>query len=443
MTEKKLNELAKNAALIATKAGAKDARVFASRSRGVMVEWRDNKLDRIRESTKQGLYIELYVEGRYSGNATSDLRNDEVEKYVKTAVDMTRYLAPDKHRHLPDPSRYENPTTLDLEKSDPALKTVFPKDRLSTAKQLEHAARASDDKNEIISVTTSVSDSESKWVGFATNGFEATEHATSFSRSVSVSIADKDDRKPRGSSYGATRFSADLPSEEVLGPEALKRALGQIGSRQIATGRYELVIENRAVPTFARHLASPLSGGALQQKRSFLEGKLNQQIGSKLLTITSDPHLPRGLASTAWDDEGMVTTPRQVIEKGVLKTFFLNTYYASKLKMNPTTSSFSNLIWEHGKRAAADMVKSMKEGIYVTSFLGGNSNATTGDFSLGIKGFYVKDGKPVHPISEMNIAGNHLAFWNNLAEVGNDPWTFSSNQTPTLCFTDVQCSGSK
>ena len=111
--------------------------------------------------------------------------------------------------------------------------------------------------------------------------------------------------------------------------------------------------------------------------------------------------------------------------------------------MKPTSGSFNNLVWGTGERDAKSILAELDEGIYVTSFLGGNSNRTTGDFSMGIKGFYIKDGKIVHPVSEMNIAGNHLALWDHLVEVGNDPWRYSTMRVPTLCFSDVSCSGSE
>ncbi len=139
----------------------------------------------------------------------------------------------------------------------------------------------------------------------------------------------------------------------------------------------------------------------------------------------------------------MATTKRKVFDQGMLRTYFINTYYASKLGVKPTSGSFSNLVWGKGSRDAQGMIAGLDEGIYVTSFLGGNSNRTTGDFSMGIKGFYIKDGKIVHPVSEMNIAGNHLELWDHLVEVGSDPWRYSSMRVPTLCFSDVSCSGSQ
>ncbi len=441
MADKNLMEMARNTALIARKAGAKDARVFLSRSRNVTLEWRDGKIDRIRESTSQGLSIDLYVEGRYSSNSTSDLRTEAIEEYVKTAVATTRYLAVDEHRKLPDPSRYKGMTTENLERSDPTVSGIKPEERMAQARQLEEAVRAGDKKNKIVSVTSWVSDTSSITVGFATNGLEATEAGTSFSRGAEASVRDTKDRKPSGVDYGSTRFQSDLPGIDDLGKGSLRRAMEQLGSRQVKTDVYQVVIENRVVPTFVRHLLSPLSGSSIQQKRSFLEDKLEKEVGSKLLTIKSDPHLKRGLASTAWDGEGMATVRRPVFDKGVLKTFFLDTYYASKLGVDPTTSSKSNLIWKPGNRSVKEMIKGMTRGIYITSFLGGNSNSTTGDFSLGIKGHFVENGKIIHPVSEMNMAGNHLEFWINLAEVGNDPWSHSSNRAPSLMFKDVQCSG--
>ena len=144
---RKLLFLAKSAAQVATKAGATDARVFVSRSRGVKVEWRDGKLDRIRESTSLGLTLELYVDGRYSTNATSDLREDQLRQYVENAVSTTRYLAPDPHRTLPAPARYENATTRDLEIGDPSIERVTPSQRLEVAEALEAAARKEDSRS--------------------------------------------------------------------------------------------------------------------------------------------------------------------------------------------------------------------------------------------------------------------------------------------------------
>jgi PmbA protein len=441
MDEESMRELAAHALGAAKGAGASAARAFVTRSRDVTVEWRDGKLDRIRESTAQGLGVSLYVDGRFSSSGTSDLRPDAVAVFVEGMVAATRYLAADAHRHLPDPARYQGATKSDLQICDPAVANVAPEARLADARRLEEAVRAGDKDGRIISVTSAVSDTEARWIGVSTNGFDASERSTTFGRSVEVSVRDAGDRKPEGYAYGDACFAADLPAIDALGAEALRRADGQRGSKQAPTGVYEVVIENRVAPRFARHLFGALMGEDLQQKSSFLEGKLGARIGSDALTVTSDPHLPRGLATSAWDGEGMATARLPVFEKGVVKSYFLDTYYASKLGARPTTGEWNNLVWTPGERDAAAMIAGMKKGIVVTDFTGGNSNGTTGDFSLGIKGFYVERGAIAHPISEMNLAGNHLEFWKQLAEVGSDPWTSSSNRTPSLRFKKAQCSG--
>ena len=436
-------EVAKSAAHAADKAGAQHSRVRVYRLREVRVEWRDGKLDRLRESTRQAVMLELYVDGRYSDSLTSDVRPEALQDHVGKAVASARYLAQNEHRKLPAPSRYAGVTTADLQMSDPAVKGATPESRLSAARALEEAARDGDTTGQVVSVTATVSDSEREVVCLNSNGFEGTMAGTNCYWQAAVSVRDDSDRKPRGWGYGVTRFHEDLPDIKHVARDGLQRALARIGSHQAPTGVYELIIENRVVPILLQHLEAPLSGGALHQRKSFFEGKLGQQIGSKLLTVTDDPHLVRGLESTPWDDEGMATRPRAIFEQGVLKNFYLDTYYASKLGMEPTTARPTNFLWSTGARSLEQMVGDVREGLLVTGFLGGNSNSTTGDFSIGIKGFYIKAGRIVHPVSEMNMAGNHLQFWKNLAEVGNDPFVHSSNRAVSLRFKDVQCSGTK
>ena len=130
-----------------------------------------------------------------------------------------------------------------------------------------------------------------------------------------------------------------------------------------------------------------------------------------------------------------------VLEAGVLKTYFIDTYYGKKLQMAPTTAGPSNLVWTLGDKDQAALLAAMKDGILVTGFLGGNSNGLTGDFSLGVQGFRVRGGRIAEPVGEMNIAGNHLDLWKKLAAVGNDPYPYSSMKTPTLVFEGVQFAG--
>lgn len=441
MKARQLLDQTRDVVSLACELGAADTRVAMSRSRRVEVEWRDGELERVRESTQQGLSLALYVEGRFLHVSTSDLRPDALKSFIGRNVASAKYLARDEHRKLPDPARYQGVPTVDLELADPRHSEVNGDDRLAAAAQIEEAARAAEGAAHIVSVESVAADSESLVAFVATNGQEASEAHTRSWRVASVSTQAPDGRKPSGWDQSSARYREDLVSPDVLGPEALRRAVGQFGARQVATGHYGLILENRTVSRFLSYLVGALSGRAIQQKQSFLEGKLGRPIGSSRLSFQDAPHLPRGPKSTLWDNEGMVTEPRPIFDRGVLKNYYLDTYYGSKLGMEPTTGMASNLDWSLGTRDLAAMVADLEEGLLVTDFLGGNSNSTTGDFSLGINGFYVKDGKVVHPVSEMNMAGNHLEFWKRLVEVGNDPFLISAYRSPSLRFEGVQCSG--
>jgi len=109
--------------------------------------------------------------------------------------------------------------------------------------------------------------------------------------------------------------------------------------------------------------------------------------------------------------------------------------------MAPTTGGTSNLDWRLGENSQEQLVKNAEEGLFVTGFLGGNSNGTTGDFSLGIQGFMIRGGALAEPVAEMNISGNQLELWKRLVAVGNDPYHYSAMRTPTLVFEGVSFAG--
>jgi PmbA protein len=130
-----------------------------------------------------------------------------------------------------------------------------------------------------------------------------------------------------------------------------------------------------------------------------------------------------------------------MIEKGILKSYYVDCYYGNKLGWEPTTGSISNMVFELGDKSLDELIAEMDRGILVTSFIGGNSNSTTGDFSYGIIGKYIENGKIVRPVNEMNISGNLTDLWNRLAAVGNDPYIYSSWRRPSMYFTDIHFSG--
>ena len=137
----------------------------------------------------------------------------------------------------------------------------------------------------------------------------------------------------------------------------------------------------------------------------------------------------------------MATKKRTIIEGGVLKTYYIDTYYGNKLEMEPTSGGTTNLVFKPGEKDLDGLLADIDRGILVTGFNGGNSNGSTGDFSFGIEGFLVEKGKLVQPVAEMNITGNFKQLWKDLVAVGSDVDTSRSWQLPSLVFDNVDFSG--
>ena len=436
-----LLDQANEAAKLAQSLGADEARVGVSRSRGVEVEWRDGRLERVQERTRRGLSVELFVDGRYAAMSTNDLRPEAVRGFLTEAVAMTRLLEPDPHRCLPDPAMYAGRAEVDLDLSDPTQASVTSESRRAAAEQLETLLRAGAGDLPIVSVTSSVDDDSGESARVHTNGFEGVRTGTHFSRSVQVTVLDKDGRRPMGWAYTVRRHQAELQVLETIAREAREMALRQLGSGKLATGKYTLVVDRQSVPRLLGAFLGPLSGSALQQKRSLWDGKLGEQIASDKLTIVDDPFRVRGLGSALWDGDGFATKKRPIIERGVLCTYLIDDYYARKMGVAPTGGSTHNFDWVLGEKDAAGLVADVGEGVYIDRFLGGNSNGTTGEISLGCAGRVIRGGVLCEPVAEINLAGNFGEIWRALVGVSNDPDSNSSAGCPTCVFEGIQLSG--
>jgi PmbA protein len=434
-------EVARSAAMLARKAGAHEAAAMASRSREVSVDWRDGKVEKLADTTTRGLSLELYVDGRYAAVSTKDLRPEALQRFIEDAVALTRTLEQDPFRTLPDPRLYEGQAAVDLQLDDPALGGVTAVRRRDLAQAAEAAARQVKGAAAIVSVTTGFGDALTDSWRVHTNGFEGTRRATSFSVSAEVSVKDADGRRPEDWDAATTRHLAALPAAEAVGRRAAERALGRLGARKGTSATMTLVIDPRAAGTLVSHLLRPLSGMALQQRQSCFDGKVGAAIGAPLLDVADDPLLPRALGSRLFDGEGLAARRFPIFERGVLRTFYVDTYYGKKLKVAPSTGRPSNLAWGLGTRDRDALVAAAGEGLLVTGFIGGNSNATTGDFSLGLNGYRIVGGRVAEPVSEMNVSGNHLELWKRLVAVGNDPYPYSPLRSPTLVLEGVSVAG--
>jgi PmbA protein len=438
-----LIEQARVAARLAARFGAQETKVGLTRSRGISVEWRDGRLERLQDRAQCALHLEVLVDQRYSSNGTNDLRPDALERFVRDAVEMTRLLEPDPHRGLVDPAYYpaRDELALDLDVWDPTQARVETEQRIAAARELEELVRAQAGAAPIVSVSSRAGDGFSESVQLHSNGFEGVERGTSFSQSATVVLRQADGKRPTGSAYSVRRHGSDLEPRDKLAGEALERALEQLDSKKLATGRYTIVVENQCAGRLLGPLLGPLAGSALQQRRSLWDGKLGQRIASPLLTLFDEPRTPRSLGATLWDSDGMAARRRPLLEEGVLRTYLVDPYYARKLGWAPTGGSTHQLAWSHGTRGLDALIRGAGEGVLIQRFLGGNSNGTTGELSLGCGGRRIRGGERAEPLSEVNLAANIATLWTALAAVGNDPDPNSAAACPTCVFEGVQLSG--
>ncbi|MFB3905317.1 MAG: TldD/PmbA family protein [Acidobacteriota bacterium] len=424
----------------AKKAGAKDSRARFSRTRFVEIGYRERKPETITEATNQSLVLQLFVDGRFSSQSTADLRKNTLADFVSNAVATTRLIAKDEYRSLPDPKYYEGRAAIDLKLVDADYQKWTPERRHEVTKVLENACIEAGG-SAVISVEAGTRDSFSEQAMLASNGAEGYRETTDYALFAEMTAKDEGDRRPASYDYAVSRYLKSLPDPAAVGRSAARRTLAMRGGKKLKTETLPVIIENRGVGRILGGLISAMSGPNVQQKRSFLMDKKGQKIASDTFTIADDPFLVGGFGSGLYDSEGMATRKRTFVEAGVLKDFYIDWYYSRKLGCEPTIGGPTNLIIPPGKRSVDQIMADLGRGILINDFIGGNSNSTTGDFSIGIGGFLFENGKPVQTVAEMNVADNHLKFWGKLVEIANDPWPYGSWLTPSLVFKDVVVSG--
>jgi len=422
------------------RAGAKECKVNLSKTRFVEINYRDRKPEVIKEATTKGLNLQVFINNRFASQSTPDFRKSTLAGFITDVVESAKMMEEDPFRTLPDPKYYAGRSTSDLQLADPAQDKLTPEERHAMAKVVENAC-LKQGGSKVISVEAGEYDETYDEFVKSSNGFTGANRTTQCWTGASMTAQDEGDRRPAGSHWVGCRYRGDLPSLEEVGNIAAKRTLDLMGGKKIQTETLPIIIENRGVGRVLGGLQGPISAGNIQQKRSFLADKKGQSIGSKLLTIQDDPFIIRALGSKYYDGDGFPAKKRNLITNGVLNEFLVDWYYSRKLGWEPTSGSISNMIIPPGIRSVQNIIKDLGRCILVTDFIGGNSNSTTGDFSVGIIGKLFDKGEFVQNVAEMNMADNHLKFWNKLVEIGNDPWIYSSARLPSLVFDGVVVAG--
>lgn len=440
-------EIARMTLAKALEAGAAKVRLTYSRSEEELVATLNGQVDRISRRSDRALSLALFVDGKYGSFSTNDIEPEGLESFVQKAVETARTVAPDPCRDLPDPSRCcrDALTGLELGLVDPGRSEITPEKRIQTALDSSVFARTADGKDRgysIISEEGEYSDSVSDTLLLDSNGTECRHSECSFDYGVETTI------ESGGEKYSGYWWdsSSRVPASDYrnCSEMALKRAAAHIGASPAPGETYNLVLDSEVASRFVSPLLKALNAFSIQQNNSFLMDSLGKQVFPEGLTLIDCPRIPGQACSKFFDSEGVATKEGPIIEKGVVKEYFVNTYMSRKLGIAPTAEAPVRpklLPWPAPGLKVDEILGICGDGILVTDFNGGNSNAATGDFSYGIEGFLFRDGKIVRPVSEMLVTGNFISLWNNLIAAGEDARPCMSKLIPTLAFSNVDFSG--
>jgi PmbA protein len=419
-------------------AGADDAWATASQSRDVEFEYRDGALEKVKDTTSQALSVEIYVDGRYSSHATTDLNPERLQSFFAEAVAITRALEPDEYREITPPHLFAQRPTAHLDLVDQAVFGIDREQRLQWCEILDASAR---DNERVISATGGVYDGSQISAAASSNGFRGTQESTYCWYGSSVTLRDHGERRAEDGFYAGGAHVSALPAASSVGRTALERALSRLGAAQGPTVKTTMLVDARAAGQLIGRLLRPANARNVQQEQSFWSGLIGEQAFSDTLTIIDDPLIPRGLASRHYDVEGISARRLPIVENGVVTNLYVDTYNGRKAGMQPTTGSPSNRVIGTGDYSLDALLAEVGDGVYVTSWLGGNADSTTGDFSLGVRGHMIENGKLGRSVGEMNVTGNLRDLFSRLVLVGNDVYPYSSTLSPSLVFADVDFSG--
>ncbi len=275
----------------------------------------------------------------------------------------------------------------------------------------------------------------------SSNGFRGTHESTYCWYGSSVTMMDYGDRRAEDGYYVGGVHVGALPAAAEVATTALERTQARLGSEKGPTVRTTMLVDARASASLIGRLLRPASARAVHQGRSFWSGLAGEQAFGDKLTIVDDPLIPRAMGSRHFDSEGIAARYLPLVEDGVIRNLYVDTYHGRKADMPPTTGTPSNRVVKPGDYSLAELLGAVGNGVYVTSWLGGNADSTTGDFSLGLRGHMIEDGAVGRPVGEMNVTGSLRDLFNRLELVGNDVYPYSTTLSPSLVFGDVDFSG--
>src|SRR5690606_9799096 len=401
----------------ARKLGADQAEAAASHDIGLSVTARLGDVENLEYTNDRGVGITIYLGSREGSASTSDFKPKALREAVGKACSFAKYTAPDKYAGLAD--RELMATDLpDLDLAHPW--ELDSESAIRLAIECEDAARRFDKR---------ISNSEGATVAtnagvraYAnTHGFVGSYRKTSHSMSCVV-VGETNGDMERDHWYSAARDPADLEAPDRIGSTAARRTVERLGARKIKTTKAPVVFAPEVARGFIGHAIGAISGGAQYRRSSFLLDAAGNQIFPDFFRIEERPHIPKALASAAYDAEGVATRDRDIVVDGVLQGYILSSYSARRLGLVTTGNAGGahNLIVPGNAEDMQELLQMMGDGLLVREMIGQGVNGVTGDYSRGAVGFWVENGEVAFPVHEITIAGNLKDLYMRIRAVGRD-----------------------
>ena len=443
-------DLARQIVAKARAAGADqaDALAVAGRSSSVTVRLQD--VESVVDAASRAVGLRVIVGGRQSVVSTSDVSESALDDMVTQAMGLARLSEPDEHAGLPDPA--EQAASFDqLQIFDEAVEALSHAQRLERALTCEQAALDTDSR--ITNSGGATCSSQVVETALANSlGFADSSTSTSVSVGLEVMGEEPDGRLRNDHWFSSERALHRLEPPEAVGRRAAARALRQLGAQKTATQRLPVVWEPQLAASLAGIIARAASGEALYRRSTFLAGREGEALAASAVSIVDDATLPGRLGSRPFDGEGVGSRRNLIIEDGVFQGFLFDAYSARRCDRKSTGSAVrdvgglpgvghGNLIWEAGDVDPEEIIRGVKEGLYLTTLMGFGINLTTGDFSRGAAGIWIRDGELAEPVTEINVSGTLQEMLAGVDTVGNDLQWFGGTAAPTVRMASLMISG--
>jgi PmbA protein len=431
---------------LAKSLGADGAEVAMSRQQGLSVGTRLGEVENVEFTNDGALGITVYQQGRKGSASTADLSEKALAQAVEAAVNIAKYTSVDKCSGLADKELLAM-QSQDLDLYHP--KALSTEQAIEIAKECEHSALNYDKR-----ITNSDGASLDCFSGFKVYGnshgqlvgYPSSRHSLSC-----VVIAGSDDEMERDYAYDVNRDFSFLDSGVSIGQKAASEVLSRLNPQKLSTMKVPVLFRSDIANTIWGHFIAAISGGNLYRKSSFLLDALGNNVFPEFLSIHEKPHIPKALASSAFDSEGVKTQDRDIIIDGALQTYLLTSYSARKLGLTTTGHAGGihnwmiqdkNIKTKGSKEADFDaMLKTLGTGLLVTELMGQGVNIVNGDYSRGAAGFWVENGEISYPVSEITIAGNLEHMFNSIVAVGADTDSHGSVLTGSILIDEMQVAG--